>query len=121
MQLDVEDALQADNSAVAATYVWPSIPVLLIDWEVGTNSAALDRREAAGTVDAAVALAHFKNSRFLLNAMLADAADTDAPALIHWASFPKPWDPPLTYAQERWRAVASRLEARAGSPPATRG
>ena len=35
--------------------------------------------------------------------------DLDDPAIIHWASFPKPWDEPLTYASDRWRARAARL------------
>ena len=43
--------------------------------------------------------------------------DVPDPSLIHWASFPKPWDPPLTYAQERWRMHADRLRDRAGIPP----
>jgi lipopolysaccharide biosynthesis glycosyltransferase len=45
--------------------------------------------------------------------------DPEDPSLIHWASFPKPWDPPLTYAQDRWLEEARRLVARAGLPPGT--
>jgi lipopolysaccharide biosynthesis glycosyltransferase len=50
------------------------------------------------------------------NAMpvLADPAD---PRLIHWASFGKPWDPPVTYGKELWQAFARRLHDRAGAVP----
>ncbi|HEX8026078.1 MAG TPA: TylF/MycF/NovP-related O-methyltransferase, partial [Candidatus Limnocylindrales bacterium] len=43
--------------------------------------------------------------------------DIDDPAIIHWASFAKPWDPPLTFAKDRWQEHAARLHARAGDPP----
>ena len=43
-----------------------------------------------------------------------DVAD---PKLIHWASLGKPWEPDLTYAQDRWRVYAGRLAERAGAPP----
>jgi lipopolysaccharide biosynthesis glycosyltransferase len=43
--------------------------------------------------------------------------DVPDPSLIHWASFAKPWDPPLTYAKDRWREYAVRLRDRAGAPP----
>jgi lipopolysaccharide biosynthesis glycosyltransferase len=54
------------------------------------------------------------------NAMpvLEDVAD---PRLIHWASFAKPWDRPLTFAQDRWREYAARLQERAGTPPPADG
>ena len=44
--------------------------------------------------------------------------DVPDPSLIHWASFPKPWDPPISHAQDRWREHAARLRDRAGTPPA---
>ncbi len=43
--------------------------------------------------------------------------DVSDPSLIHWASFGKPWDPPLTYAKDRWLEYAARLRDRAGPPP----
>ncbi len=43
--------------------------------------------------------------------------DVQDPGLMHWASFGKPWDPELTYAQGVWREYAGRLHARAGLPP----
>ena len=43
--------------------------------------------------------------------------DVHDPSLIHWASLGKPWEPALTFGQERWRSYAARLEARAGQPP----
>lgn len=39
------------------------------------------------------------------------------PSLIHWAMLGKPWDPELTYGQERWRVYAAQLRERAGLPP----
>lgn len=45
-------------------------------------------------------------------------ADAPQPKLIHWASFAKPWDEPLTYARHLWQEHAARLRARAGAPPA---
>ena len=52
------------------------------------------------------------------NAMpvLEDASD---PALIHWASFNKPWDSALTFARDVWQDYADRLHRRAGPPPST--
>jgi lipopolysaccharide biosynthesis glycosyltransferase len=47
--------------------------------------------------------------------------DVHGPRLIHWASFGKPWDPELTFEQERWRAVAARLHERAGTAPVATG
>jgi len=47
--------------------------------------------------------------------------DVDDPALIHWASFPKPWEERLTYEQDRWRAYAARLHDRAGPAPTAAG
>ncbi len=44
--------------------------------------------------------------------------DVEEPRLVHWASFPKPWDAPLTYQRQAWQAHAARLAGRAGSPPA---
>ncbi len=43
--------------------------------------------------------------------------EVEDPALIHWASFPKPWHAALTFERDRWQAVAARLQARAGLPP----
>jgi hypothetical protein len=43
--------------------------------------------------------------------------EVDVPKLIHWASFPKPWDEPLTYGQAAWHAYARALRDRAGMPP----
>ena len=36
--------------------------------------------------------------------MLEDVSD---PSLIHWASFPKPWHPELTFEQPRWQGYAA--------------
>jgi lipopolysaccharide biosynthesis glycosyltransferase len=44
--------------------------------------------------------------------------DVRDPKLIHWTSLTKPWDRELTYGQEVWQAYASRLQERAGPPPA---
>ncbi|HEX2755022.1 MAG TPA: glycosyltransferase, partial [Candidatus Limnocylindrales bacterium] len=35
--------------------------------------------------------------------------DVRDPSLIHWASFGKPWEPELTYGQDRWLEYAARL------------
>ncbi|HYO43951.1 MAG TPA: TylF/MycF/NovP-related O-methyltransferase [Candidatus Limnocylindrales bacterium] len=43
--------------------------------------------------------------------------DVSEPHLIHWASFPKPWDPELTFEQPRWQGYAASLRTRAGMPP----
>ncbi len=43
--------------------------------------------------------------------------DVPDPSLIHWASFGKPWDAPLTYERDRWQAYATRLAERAGDVP----
>ncbi|HEX2756617.1 MAG TPA: TylF/MycF/NovP-related O-methyltransferase, partial [Candidatus Limnocylindrales bacterium] len=43
--------------------------------------------------------------------------DVRDPSLIHWASFGKPWEPELTYGQDRWLEYAARLHDRAGAPP----
>ena len=43
--------------------------------------------------------------------------DVGDPSLIHWASFGKPWESQLTYAQDVWREYAASLHARAGAPP----
>ena len=45
--------------------------------------------------------------------------DVPDPALVHWASLGKPWDPQLTFGQARWTRHADTLKARAGSPPGT--
>jgi lipopolysaccharide biosynthesis glycosyltransferase len=76
--------------------------------------------ERFGLHDQDTMLAYVGPGRAVLDArwnalpVLEDPVD---PWLIHWASFPKPWDAPLTYERERWQAVASRLTARAGMPP----
>jgi lipopolysaccharide biosynthesis glycosyltransferase len=54
------------------------------------------------------------HSRWNALPVLEDVAD---PALIHWAAMGKPWNDELAFAQDRWREVADRLEARAGRPP----
>ena len=46
--------------------------------------------------------------------------DVRDPHLIHWASFGKPWDPELTFEQERWREYAAHLQDRAGRRRRTR-
>ena len=43
--------------------------------------------------------------------------DVTDPSLIHWASFPKPWDPELTFERPRWQGYAASLRSRAGMPP----
>ncbi len=45
--------------------------------------------------------------------------DVRDPGLIHWASFGKPWDPQLTFEQDRWREYAAQLQHRGGVPPTT--
>jgi lipopolysaccharide biosynthesis glycosyltransferase len=45
--------------------------------------------------------------------------DVPDPSLIHWASFGKPWEPALTYEQDRWRAYAAQVHERVGAPPTT--
>ncbi len=47
--------------------------------------------------------------------------DVPDPSLIHWASFGKPWDPELTFEQDRWREYAAHLQDRAGAPPVDGG
>ena len=47
--------------------------------------------------------------------------DVSDPSLIHWASLGKPWEPELTYGQDRWRDYAERLHQRAGWPPPHEG
>jgi hypothetical protein len=39
------------------------------------------------------------------------------PALVHWASLGKPWEPHLTFGKELWTRHADALKARAGAPP----
>jgi lipopolysaccharide biosynthesis glycosyltransferase len=43
--------------------------------------------------------------------------DVGDPSLIHWATFGKPWDPEITYAQDRWQGYAAAVQSRAGPPP----
>jgi lipopolysaccharide biosynthesis glycosyltransferase len=43
--------------------------------------------------------------------------DVPDPKLIHWASLGKPWEPALTFAQDRWRVYAAQLHECAGDPP----
>ena len=43
--------------------------------------------------------------------------DVREPQLIHWASLGKPWEPHLTFAQDRWLHHADQLHRRAGLPP----
>ena len=43
--------------------------------------------------------------------------DVPDPSLIHWAGFGKPWDAPLSFAQDVWWSFADTLQARAGRPP----
>jgi lipopolysaccharide biosynthesis glycosyltransferase len=77
--------------------------------------------EAFGLHDQDTMLAYVGPDRCALdgrwNAMPVHEDVTD-PGLIHWASLGKPWEPRLTYEQERWRAYADRLRQRAGVPPA---
>jgi len=81
---------------------------------------ALARIERYGLHDQDVLLAYAGPDRAVLdprwNAM-PRLLDVEDPRLIHWASFPKPWDPPITTAQDRWREHAARLLARVGPPP----
>ena len=84
------------------------------------TSRFLGLGERYGLHDQDTMLAYVGPDRAVLdprwNAMpvLEDVAD---PSLIHWASFAKPWDPPLTDAKERWHEYALRLRDRAGTPP----
>lgn len=76
--------------------------------------------EKYGLHDQDVMLAYAGPERHVLDArwnMLPVFEDIDHPGLIHWASIGKPWEPALTYGQERWRAYAEQLHARAGFPP----
>ena len=77
VEIDSEDALGADNAAVASAFVWQTLPVLVIDGQLtGTGPSAADAATAASTFRT------FKASRFLVQAMLSDAANPDAPPLI---------------------------------------
>ena len=40
--------------------------------------------------------------------------DVDDPSVIHWASLGKPWEPALTFGQERWQRFAAQVQERAG-------
>lgn len=76
--------------------------------------------EKYGLHDQDVMLAYAGPERQALDArwnMLPVFEDIDDPGLVHWASIGKPWEPALTFGQERWRAHAARLHARAGLPP----
>jgi len=75
VQVDATDSLDADNAAVASTYVWQDLPVLVVDGQLGGISTDTSN-------DLLAALKTFKTSRYLVAAMLADAADPDAPPLV---------------------------------------
>ncbi|MEO5964209.1 MAG: TylF/MycF/NovP-related O-methyltransferase [Candidatus Limnocylindrales bacterium] len=47
--------------------------------------------------------------------------DVHDPRLIHWASYGKPWEPSLTFEQERWQEYATKLRYRAGDAPSADG
>lgn len=74
VQVDAADSLEADNSAVASAYIWQDLPVLIVDGNLGGLST--------DTSDLNSAVKTFKSSRYLVQAMLADAADPDAPPLV---------------------------------------
>jgi lipopolysaccharide biosynthesis glycosyltransferase len=98
--------------------------VLVMDLERmrrdGFTVAYLGLVERYGLHDQDTMLAYVGPDRAVLeprwNALptLEDVAD---PGLIHWASFGKPWEPQLTYEQNRWRGYAAQLHERAGAPP----
>ncbi|MDB5296798.1 MAG: hypothetical protein JWO31_2781 [Phycisphaerales bacterium] len=73
VRVDARDALDADDAAAASAYVWPALPVLVIDGQL--SGAALD---ASGTESA---LRAFRRSRYLTTALLSDAAAADTPPL----------------------------------------
>lgn len=74
VQVDATDGLSEDNRAVASAFVWQNLPILVIDGQL-TNIGP-DATASAQTFRT------FKNSRYLLNAMLSDAANPDAPPLV---------------------------------------
>ena len=74
VEVDAADGLDEDNRAVASAYVWQALPVLVVDG--GLASTGPDSTASEST------LRTFKNSRFLLQAMLSDAANPDAPPLV---------------------------------------
>ena len=41
------------------------------------------------------------------------------PGFVRWAGVGKPWEPRLTFGQDRWREHAAGLRSRAGPPPAS--
>lgn len=76
--------------------------------------------EQYGLHDQDAMLAYAGPERLVLDPrwnMLPVFEDIDDPGLVHWASIGKPWEPALTFGQERWREHAARLHARAGQPP----
>jgi hypothetical protein len=76
VSVDATDGLEEDNRAVASAYVWQQIPVLVIDGQLTSMSLGPDQAGSMAAVNA------FKNSRFLVQAMLSDAANPDAPPLV---------------------------------------
>jgi lipopolysaccharide biosynthesis glycosyltransferase len=87
----------------------------------GFTRQALGRVEAYGFHDQDAMLAYLGPERAVLDARwnaMPIFEDVEDPAVIHWASLGKPWDPQLTYAQDRWREYADRLRQHAGPPPA---
>jgi lipopolysaccharide biosynthesis glycosyltransferase len=50
-----------------------------------------------------------------------DLEDVPDPSLIRWANIGKPWEPLLTYGQDRWHEHAAHLHERAGVPPTAGG
>lgn len=76
--------------------------------------------EAYGLHDQDIMLAYAGPDRCILEPRwnaLPVHEDVPDPAVIHWASLGKPWQPQLTYEAHRWLDYATRLSDRAGTPP----
>ncbi len=78
VETDVIDALQADNSAVAAANVWQKIPVLIIDGQVTSAGNVKGGKVASGPVSHG----NFKSSDFLVAAMQPVEMSREDTALI---------------------------------------
>jgi lipopolysaccharide biosynthesis glycosyltransferase len=84
------------------------------------TTTALGMVEHYGLNDQDTMLAYVGPDRCVLDSRwnaLPVLEDVPDPSLIHWASLGKPWEPRLTYGQDRWRQYAETLRDRAGPAP----